>query len=482
MDRKQLSTFLEGSCHLQSRAEAMKCRFRTFVVLSLASLIAGPIPTPAQTSTLTPASEAQQPNSVRLTLQDAIQRALEANLNVLVGGTQVDEAEGTRIRRLSAALLPRISAQTYANVQNRDLRAFGLSLPGIPIPSVVGPFSNYDFRVYAQQNLIDLESQHSLKASEQAVDAGKMNLRDARDLIVRATAALYLNAQSAAARTDSAQSRVTDSNTLYKLAKDKHDAGEATGVDVLRAEVQLANDRQALLIAENQHQQSLLALARNLGMDPGTPLELAEPLLYRPLSQSEAETLVPSALVARADYLSLASQRQELVEQQRANRARSYPKLSINGNFGGIGRSIGGVQATGLLQGQIDFTVFDRDRTGEAVELASRVKRIDDQIADLRRGIDEDIREALLNLDSAAQQVTVAEEGQSLARRELELAQDRFQSGTANNVEVVTAQDELARAEENYILAVSSHVDAKFALARAQGDTEKNILLYSENR
>jgi outer membrane protein TolC len=139
------------------------------------------------------------------------------------------------------------------------------------------------------------------------------------------------------------------------------------------------------------------------------------------------------------------------------------------------------VQSTGLIQGQIDFTVFDRDRNGEAQELASRVKRIDDQIADLRRGIDEDIREALLNLDSASEQVAVAKEGQDLAQRELELAQDRFQSGTANNVEVVTAQDELARSEQNYILAVSSHVDAKFALARAQGDTEKNILLYMGN-
>jgi outer membrane protein TolC len=380
---------------------------------------------------------------------------------------------------LSAALLPRISTQSYANVQNRDLRAFGISAPGLP--EVVGPFSNYDFRVYAQQNIVDLESYRGLKASERSLDAGKMDLRDARDLIVRVIAGLYLNAQSAAARAQAAQSRVTDSATLYKLAKDKHDAGTATGVDVLRAQVQLANDRQALLIAENQYKQSLLALERNLGMNPGTPLELAEPLLYRPVSQSESETLVPSALAARADYLSLASQRQELVEQQRANRARSYPRLSINGNFGGIGRSIGGIQDTYLVQGQIDFTVFDRDRNGEAQELASRVKRIDDQIADLRRGIDEDIREALLNLDSAAEQVTVAEEGQSLARRELELAQDRFQSGTANNVEVVTAQDELARAEENYILAVSSHVDAKFALARAQGDTEKNILQYMGN-
>jgi outer membrane protein TolC len=77
--------------------------------------------------------------------------------------------------------------------------------------------------------------------------------------------------------------------------------------------------------------------------------------------------------------------------------------------------------------------------------------------------------------------LNVAREGQELAQRELELAQDRFRSGTVNNVEVVTAQDELARAEENYILAVSSHVDAKFALARAMGDTEKNILAFMGN-
>lgn len=424
---------------------------------------------------------AQQPAPYRLTLQDAIQKALQANVSVLAAGTRVEEAEGTRMRRLSSALLPRVSAQTYANVQNHNLRAQGLSFPGIPIPGVVGPLSNYDFRVYAQQNVIDLGSYRELKASERALDAGKMDERDARDLIVRSIAALYLNAQSAAARADAAQSRVTDSSALYKLAKDKHDAGTATGVDVLRAQVQLANDRQALLVAQNQTKQALLELARNLGMSPGTPLELAEPLNYRALNQPEIETLAPAALRARADYLSLTSQRAGLVEQQRANRARSYPKLSINGNIGEIGRSIGSVQTTGLIQGQIDFTLFDRDRNGEAQELASRLKRIDDQIADLRRGIEEDLRASLLNLDSANEQVVVAREGQELAQRELEMAQDRFQQGTANNVEVITAQDELARAEENYILAVSSHVDAKFALARAMGDTEKNILEFMGN-
>jgi outer membrane protein TolC len=455
----------------------MKPVFFKFALLSLlglfTTLAAGPISGGL--------CAAQQPAPYRLTLQDAIQKALQANLNVLVAGTRVDEAEGARQRSMSAALLPRVNAETYANVQNRNLRAFGISVPGIPFPNVVGPFSNYDFRIYAQQDIVDLASYRAFKASEHAVDAGKMDERDARDLIVRSIAANYLDAQSAAARVDTARSRVTDSSTLFKLANDKHDAGTATGVDVLRAQVQLANDKQASLVAENRLKQSLLALARNLGMNPASPLELAEPLHYQALAQSQPEALLPQALKARADYLSLASQRQGLVEQQRASRARFYPKLSLNGNIGELGRSIGSVQTTGLIQGQIDFTVFDRDRDGEAQQLASRVRRIDDQIADFERGVDQDIRQALLNLNSAAEQVSVAQQGQDLAQRELLLAQDRFRAGTTNNVEVVTAQDELARAEENFIVAVSSHVDAKFALARAMGDTEKNIQQFMGN-
>jgi outer membrane protein TolC len=428
---------------------------------------------------------AQQPAPVRLTLQDAIHKALLANLNVLAAGTRVEEDEGARTRSLSAALLPRVNAQVYANYQNRDLRAFGIELPAIPgfagLPNVVGPFSNYDFRVYAQQNIVDIESYRALKASDRALDADEMDEQDARDLIVRVVAGLYLNAQSAQARVLAAESRVTDSTTLLKLATDKHAAGTATGVDVLRAQVQLANDKQALLEAQNQYTQSLLELARNLGMSPGTPLELAEPLRFQALAEPPPEDLLPAALAARADYLSLDRHRQSLMEQQRANRARFYPRLSINGNIGELGRSIGGVATTGLIQGQIDFTVFDRDREGEAQQLAARMQRIDDQIADLRRGVEEDVRAALLNLESAAEQVSVAADGQNLARRELEMARDRFQVGTANNVEVVTAQDELARAQENYILAVSSHVDAKFALARALGYTEKYVLEFSAN-
>jgi outer membrane protein TolC len=387
----------------------------------------------------------------------------------------VQELEGTRTRRL-ANLLPRVRTQSFANLQNRNLRAFGISLPSVP--EVIGPFSNFDFRVYADQNVIDLQSYHSWKASLRQLDAGKLDYQDARDLIVRSIAGLYLNVQAASARVDAAQARVNSAEALYKLAKDKHDVGTATGVDTLRAQVELVNEQQSLLVARNEQQQALLVLARNIGMKPGTPLELAEPLQFQPVSRPEAESALPSAFLARSDYMSLASQRLGLTEQQQASHARHYPKFSINGNYGALGRSLADLKGIGLIQGTLDFTLFDRDRKGEAQEITARLRRIDDQIADLQRGIDEDIRAALLNLESAEKQVEVAQQGRELAQRELDLTQDRFQSGVTNNVEVVTAQDALARAQENYILAVSSHMDARFALSRAVGGTERDLGQY----
>jgi outer membrane protein TolC len=415
----------------------------------------------------------------RLTLADAIEKGLRENLSVLLANARTAESEGAQ-QRAVAALMPHVAAQTYANFQNRNLRAFGFSNP--LIPAVVGPFSNYDFRIYAQQNVVDLQSNRSWKASGISVDAVKMDERDARDLIVSAVAGLYLNAQSAAARVAAAKSRVTDAEALFKLASDRHDAGTATGVDVLRSQVQLANERQGLLEAQNNYQQALILLARNIGINPGAALELADSLQFQELANVQPEDLFSKALDERADYLSLARQRDAVVEQQAANRARYYPKVSVNGNIGELGRSIGSVQTTGIIQGQIDFTIFDHDREGEAQQLAARLRHIDAQIVDVRRGVDEEIRSALLNLDSIAQQVNVAEEGRGLAERELQLAEDRFAAGTANNIEVVTAQDELARAQENYIVAVSGHVNAKYGLARALGNTEKNILEFSTFR
>jgi outer membrane protein TolC len=429
---------------------------------------------------------AQQAIPQRLTLRQAIDLALKKNLSVRVADAEVDELKGTRERR-QAALLPHINGDALENLQNIDLAAMGISFPKInlpalgfsfAVPSVVGPFAHYDFRFAASQSLIDRRSYHNWKASQRQEEAAKLNYQDARDLVIRQAAGLYLDAQASAAEAEAAGSRVATSRALEKLALDQHAQGLATAVDVVRAQVQLARDQQNLLVARNTYQTSLIVLARFLGLSPGAPLELAEPLKFHHLESPAADQALRNALEARSDYAALFKRRDSLLEQLKASHTRYFPTLSVNGDYGAIGRQLSSTAGTGEIQGTITVTLFDRDRTGEKVELQSQLKRLDAQIDDLSRGIEQELRTAMLDLESTESQVTVTEDALHLAERELSLAQDRFRNGVTDNIEVVTAQDMLASAQDDRILALARHADAGMALARALGATEQIFQRY----
>jgi len=411
-------------------------------------------------------------DSGRLTLRDVIAIALKNNAGILVAGTQVDEAAGTQERQ-KAALLPRVRSTSFANLQDRNLHAQGFAFPGVPIPLTTGVFGTYDFRVLADQPVVDRQAYHSYQASKRQQDAAKLTYQDTRDLAVRQAAGLYLDAQASFSEVEAAESRVTTSRALERLASDQHAAGLATKVDLLRAQVQLQRDQQTLLVAGDTYATALLNLQRFLGVRPGAPLELAEKLEFRRLELPEPEEAVHAALEARADYRSLQAQRQALVEQQKAAKARYLPKLSINGDYGAFGRNFGEMPGVGQIQGSLTFTVFDRDRNGELKQTASRIQRIDVQLADLARGIEQDLRKAELDLASAEQQVTVTQSGVDLAAEELTLAEDRFRNGVTDNIEVITAQSSLQSAQDDHITALARHADARMALARALGGTEQ---------
>ena len=420
-----------------------------------------------------PVAHAQERAPLRLTLKQAIELGLKNNVGVLLAKTGIDEAAGTRERRL-AALLPHTVADSLINYQNRNLAVAGISIPGVPL--TVPPYSFVDFRVAATQPLVDRQAYHDWKASAKAETGAALTYRDVRDLVVRQTAALYLAGQAAAAQVDAGNARVTTSIALEQMARDQRDQGLATGVDVVRAQVQLARDRQNVLVAANAYQNSLLALARYIGIDFGTAVELGEPLTFEAAVVPGIGDAVARSLLNRADYLSLAAQRDALEEQRRAADARALPKLSVSGDYGAIGRTSGPLPGIGEIQATVTISLFDRDRTGAKREATSLLDRVNEEIADLARGIEQELRKAVLDLQSTEQQVDVMNAAVDLAERELTLAEDRFRNGVSDNVEVVAAQDAVAATRDDRIAALVRHADAKLALARAMGLTEQQFV------
>ncbi|GFO62755.1 TolC family protein [Geomonas paludis] len=418
---------------------------------------------------------AQDSPPLVLSLDQAITRGLKTNLSAVLARSRMDEAEGTRERRL-AAYLPHLRIETPFAWQTRNLRAQGISFPNSP--AVVGPFTSYDFRIYGEQSVLDLQSYHAIKAAEEEQKARRADYQDARGEVIRLVTVQYLNAAYAQARVATARSRVQTSEVLEKLARDQRAAGVADGLDVLRAQVQLANDRQNLLATGNNAQLALLALARSVGIDLGTPITLTDQLSFKPLDPPQIEQGIQAALESRPDYRSLFAQRASLEEQAKASRSRYLPKIVVSGNYGTSGQEMSNLDPTGMLQVNMVLNLFDYDRKGERLELESRLDRNRRQIADLKLGVEQDIRAALLNLTSATDQVATAREGAQLAERELQYAGDRFRNGIANNIEVVTAQDALARARDNELNALAQHAEAKITLARALGDTEQVYRLF----
>ena len=340
------------------------------------------------------------------------------------------------------------------------------------------PFAYYDFRVGATQAVIDRQGYHRWKASQDDEEATKLSYQDAKDLVIRQTAGLYLDAAADLAEVEAADSRVTTSQALEKLARDQHDQGLATAVDVVRAQVQLQRDEQSLLVSRDNYQTSLLVLARFLGLEPGAPLKLAEQLEFKHIEPPDLDQAIHTAIEARSDYRALLTQHESLVEQEKASQARYLPTFSLSGDYGALGRNFGSMPGVGELQGAVSVTIFDRDRSGEKKQLEAQLQRLDDQINDMSRGIEQDIRKAVLDLDSTEQQVTVTQAALALAQQELKLAQDRFRNGLTDNIEVVAAQDALASTQDDRITALARHADASAALARALGATEQNYRKY----
>ena len=95
--------------------------------------------------------------------------------------------------------------------------------------------------------------------------------------------------------------------------------------------------------------------------------------------------------------------------------------------------------------------------------------------ADLVGQVDQDVRQAFIDLDAAADQIAVAESNRGLAHQSLQQSTDRFIAGVADTVEVVQAEQAVVQADDDLITADFEHNLGKVSLARAMGNAEQTL-------
>jgi outer membrane protein TolC len=211
-----------------------------------------------------------------------------------------------------------------------------------------------------------------------------------------------------------------------------------------------------------------LRRALNVALD--TPLELTDSLTSLPTVEAVAEEgAVDLAMRSRPDLKAAGAQLEAAKQQVAVTRATRLPKVGVFGNDGqtGFASNLLNTYTYGI---QVSIPVFEGGRRqAVAQEQEAAARDIEVRQRDLRQQVAVDVRGAMLDLNSAREQVAAARERQRLAETEVQQARERFRAGVAGNADVITASQSLNGARTGVIDALTAYQSARVALARAQG-------------
>jgi outer membrane protein TolC len=378
-------------------------------------------------------------------------------------------------------LLPDLEGAFADRDQTVNLAAEGLTsikLPftGFAFPSLVGPFSTEDARLSVEQSVFDFASIRRFQASKVGVSAATQELDSTAEKVAADVARAYLAAVRADADVDTANANVTLSDAVLTQAENQKKAGTGTGIEVTRAKVQLANDRQHLLVAENTRRSAHLELLRAMGTPLDTEVRLIDKLGYVPVDAVTLEQAKAQALQARPD-LKAQQQREENARlSASAVKMERMPSVAAFGDYGSSGISLDNNMPTRTYGISLKVPIFDGGRRdARRSEAASQYRSEQVRTGDLKQQIELDVRLALDGLRSAEDQVKVAREGLELAASELTQARRRYDAGVTDSLEVTDAQTRLERARDNETQALYNYNVARIDLAQAMGNMRRSI-------
>ncbi len=409
---------------------------------------------------------------MRLTLDQSVALALKQNptaqIAIITAAQSVQDKNVVR-----ADLLPQANLSVTDSVERLNLQAFlGERIPGFP--QHAGPFQVFSAGPTFSAPVFDLTLFRRYQAARETANASKSDSLSTREQVILLVVSQYIGTLRAVANVQASQSRVELAQALYDQAADVQKEGVGTGIDTLRANVELQNEKQRLLEAQADRDTSLFGLSRLLNLDPRQVIELADSLSFFDTPQPEVVASIDSALAERQEWKSMQEQLKSAGLQKKASSESRLPRLDFNGNWA----YLGGSSTTGIptynYEAAVTVPLFTGGRIhAEVVRADLEIQKLQQQQDDLRNQIALDVKTALLNLDSARSQVAVANLGMQLSREEVDQARDRFRAGVANNIEVIQAQDSLARANDNQIAALYRFNQARADYARSIGQMEK---------
>jgi outer membrane protein TolC len=195
------------------------------------------------------------------------------------------------------------------------------------------------------------------------------------------------------------------------------------------------------------------------------------------------EEALAHAYANRSDYQAAMADVRAMEFSRKAAVAGYYPTVSFASDYGIAGQHLSSNHGVFDIRGTVNIPIFQGGSVhGDVLQADAQLQQSRDRAENLRAQIDADVRTAIFNLQSSAQQVEVARSNIDLAGQTLTQSIDRFAAGVTDTVEVVQSQEAVASANERYISSLYNYNYAKISLARAVGRAEDGVREYFKGK
>lgn len=439
-------------------------RMRQGVLTATVGVVALVLIHAAQAAETTGSAASVPPAVLNLTLRGALTAAINNNPDVQLYKERIEAAQG-QVQTQLGSLLPNLAGTVRQTRQTQFLGTFGLA------PHRTDPFSIFDGRVNASQNLFSVSLIQRWRASRETLHVTEFE-SDSRKYDVMASAALaYTEGLKAMAMVKMHEANQRVMEELLALVKQRQRGGVATGLDIARLDAQIATERQLASTSRYDVEHSKLTLLNLLAIPYDIKVALTDDLKSDAGEIPSSQAAVESALGARPEVQAQFTRVKASELTYSSITGERLPSLVAQGDYGLIGNRWNNTLDTYNMALVLQIPLFDgAQREGRIAEARSQLRQEALRMQTVLNQVKMEVHDALAAITAAREQVTIAQAGLQMATKELDLARERYAVITAASYfELTNGLTSVARARENLVNALFQLNAARVNLARATG-------------
>ena len=390
---------------------------------------------------------------VRITLDQAIQMALQHNHALLAARTTIQQSKAEEI---TANLRP-----------NPVLLGDALFVPFFQPSDMNSDFLNtsseFDLGVsYLFER--GKKRQHRLRAAQNQTAVTESQVADNQRTLAFQVASQFIAAQLAESALDLAQQNLKSFQNSVNISQERYRAGDISQDDLLKTKLQLLQFQTDASQAQLAKVQALNDLRQLLGYDSvPTDYDVAGSLEYQPL-RGNLEDFQAKALATRPDLR--AAQQSVTAAQSQFELAKAQGKKDVTGQ---VNYTHVSAANTASIFGQIQIPIFDRNQ-GEIARANYAITQAQQQEQSTANQVLTDVRDAYESVQSNNQVIQLYQSGYlDEAKQDLDISEYAYRRGAASLLDFLDAERSYRAAELGYRQALASYLTAIEQLRQAVG-------------